>query len=63
MGQILLFEIADGFCRFSRHLASRKGNLMASLEYVRAYIDDLMVITKGGLGDHLAKLEAVFIRL
>ena len=38
-------------------------NLMASLKYVRAYIDDLLVITKGSLGDHLAKLEAVFIRL
>jgi hypothetical protein len=38
-------------------------NLMASLEYVRAYIDDLYVITKGDLDDHLAKLEAVFIRL
>jgi hypothetical protein len=38
-------------------------NLMASLEYVQAYIDDLLVITKGSLGDHLDKLEAVFIRL
>jgi len=38
-------------------------NLMASLEYIRAYIDDLLVITKGDLDDHLAKLEAVFIRL
>ncbi len=36
---------------------------MASLEYVRAYIDDLLVITKGSLDDHLGKLEAVFIRL
>jgi hypothetical protein len=39
------------------------GNLMASLEYVHGYIDDLLVITKGGLDDHLVKLEAVFIRL
>jgi hypothetical protein len=38
-------------------------NLMASLEYVRAYIDDLLIITKGSLGVHLAKLEAVLIRL
>ncbi len=36
---------------------------MASLEYVWAYIDDLLVITKGSLGDHLAMLKAVFIRL
>jgi hypothetical protein len=39
------------------------GNLMASLKYVWAYIDDLLVITKGSLHDHLDKLEAVFIRL
>ena len=39
------------------------GNLMATLEYVRAYIDDLLVITKGSLDDHLDKLKQVFIRL
>ncbi len=36
---------------------------MASLEYVQAYIDDLLVVTKGSLDDHLVKLEAVLIRL
>ena len=36
---------------------------MATLEYVRAYIDDLLVITKGSLDDHLEKLKQVFIRL
>jgi len=39
------------------------GNLMATLEYVRAYIDDLFVITKGSLDDHLDKLKQVFIQL
>ncbi len=39
------------------------GNLMATLEYVRAYIDDLLVITKGSLNDHLDKLKQVFIQL
>jgi hypothetical protein len=33
------------------------GNLMATLEYVRAYIDNLLVITKGSLDDHLDKLK------
>jgi hypothetical protein len=36
---------------------------MATLEYVRAYIDNLLVITKGSLNDHLDKLKQVFIRL
>jgi hypothetical protein len=39
------------------------GNLMATLEYVKAYIDNLLVITKGSLDDHLDKLKQVFIRL
>ena len=37
--------------------------LMATLEFVRAYIDDLLCITKGTLEDHLAKLELVLSRL
>jgi hypothetical protein len=36
---------------------------MATLEYARAYIGDLLVITKGNLDDHLDKLKQVFIRL
>ncbi len=39
------------------------GNLIATLECIRAYIDNLLVITKGSLNDHLDKLKQVFIRL
>ena len=38
-------------------------DLMESLEYVRAYTDDLMVITRGTLEDHLEKLGEVLRRL
>ena len=38
-------------------------NLMLELEYVRAYIDDLLVTTKGSFEDHLQKLERVLARL
>ena len=38
-------------------------DLMESLEYVRAYIDDLLVITRGTLEDHLEKLNEVHRRL
>jgi hypothetical protein len=38
--------------------------LMEALEYVRAYIDDLLVITRGTLDDHLEKkLREVLRRL
>jgi hypothetical protein len=38
-------------------------DLIASLEYVRAYIDDLLIITRGSLDDHLLKIETVLTRL
>jgi hypothetical protein len=38
-------------------------DLMASLEYVQAYIDDLLIITGGTLDDHLLKMEIVLTRL
>ena len=37
--------------------------LMATLEFVRTYLDDLLCISKGNLDDHLAKLQRVLIRL
>ena len=36
---------------------------MEALEYVRAYIDDILVITRGTLKDHLDKLGEVLRRL
>ncbi len=39
------------------------GNQMATLEYVRAYTDNLLVIIKGSLHDRLDKLKQFFIQL
>ena len=36
---------------------------MDSLEYVQAYLDDLLCISRGSLGDHLDKLEEVLKQL
>ena len=36
---------------------------MATLEYVRTYLDDLLVVTKDSFADHLEKLEVVLDRL
>jgi hypothetical protein len=38
-------------------------DLMEALEYVRAYIDDLLIITRGTLEDHFDKLMEVLRRL
>jgi hypothetical protein len=52
-----------GFAGLADIFQGEMGNLMATLEYVRAYIDNLLVITKGSLDDHLDKLKQVFIQL
>ncbi len=36
---------------------------MATLEFIRTYLDDLLIITKGSLEDHLEKLSMVLTRL
>ncbi len=38
-------------------------DLMASLDYLQVFIDDLLIITRGTLHDHLFKIEAVLTRL
>ena len=42
---------------------AKMSELMATLEYVRAYIDDILCITNGSLEDHLEKLREVLKRL
>jgi hypothetical protein len=38
-------------------------DLMASLEFVQAYMDDLLIVPRGILDDHLEKMEKVLTRL
>jgi hypothetical protein len=61
-GKYSYLRLPIGFAGSADIFQAEMGNLMASLKYVRVYIDDLLVITKGSLGDHIDKLEAVFIR-
>jgi hypothetical protein len=42
---------------------SKMLELMEDLEYVRAYLDDLLCISRSSLEDHLSKLEEVLRRL
>ena len=52
-----------GLCNSPDIFQEKMGTLMHDLEYVRAYIDDLLILTSGDLTDHLDKLEEVFKRL
>ena len=42
---------------------AKMSELMLALELVRIYLDDLLVIAKASLEDHLEKLRRVFIKL
>jgi len=52
-----------GLCNSPDIFQEKMGGLMADLEYVRAYINDLLVFSNGSWTDHLQKLEQVFKRL
>ncbi len=50
-----------GFSGSAAIFQAEMGNQMATLEYLRAYIDNLLVTTKGNHDDHVDKLEQIFI--
>jgi hypothetical protein len=63
LGQVLLQEITNGYCRFFGHFSRKDVGANGILEFVRAYLDNLLCISKLSLEDHLAKLEVVLGRL
>ena len=52
-----------GLCNSPDIFQEKMSNLMEDLEYCRAYIDDLLVLTKGDWKQHLDNLEKVLCRL
>jgi hypothetical protein len=52
-----------GLCNSPDIFQEKMGTLMHDLEHVRAYIDDILVLTSGDLADHLDKLDEVFRRI
>jgi hypothetical protein len=62
-GKYLYQRLLMEFAGLADIFQAEMGNLMAALDYVRAYIDNLLVITKSSYEDHLGKLEEVFIQL
>ena len=56
-------KLPMGLCNSPDIFQERMSSLMQGLEYVRTYIDDLLVITKGSYEDHLNKLETVMDKL
>ncbi len=52
-----------GLCNSPDIFQEKMSNLMSDIEYVRTYIDDLLILTKSDWDDHLEKLEKVLIQL
>ena len=52
-----------GLCNSPDIFQEKMSSLMAGLQFVRAYIDDLLIISKDTFEDHLDKLETVLKRL
>ena len=52
-----------GLCNSPDIFQEYMGELLGDLEHVRAYIDDLLIISKGTYEDHLHKLDEVFEQL
>jgi hypothetical protein len=62
-GKYSYLRLPMGFAGSADIFQAEMMDLMESLEYVRAYNDDLLVITRGTLEDHLDKLNEVLRRL
>jgi len=52
-----------GLCNSPDIFQEKMSELMEGLEFVRAYIDDLLCVTSKDLDDHLAKLDLVLERI
>ena len=52
-----------GLCNSPDVFQEKMNELFMGLDYARAYIDDLLCLTKGDFTDHLDKLERIFERL
>ena len=54
---------SDGLCNSPDIFQEKMSSRMEGLDFVRTYIDDLLVLTKGTWQDHLEKLDAVLKRI
>ena len=52
-----------GLCNSPDIFQEKINNTFSGLDYVQAYIDDILCLSKGDWNDHLCKLEEIFKRL
>jgi len=62
-GKYEYLRLPMGLCNSPDIFQERMSELMSGLDYVRAYIDDVLITTCSDWDDHLDKLDTVFTRL
>ena len=62
-GKYEYLRLPMGLCNSPDIFQEKMSELMVGLEFARAYIDDLLVVSKGNFETHLRHLEKVFTRL
>ena len=62
-GKYEYLRLPMGLCNSPDIFQEKMSELMVGLEFARAYIDDLLVVTKGSFDTHLDHLEQVLTRL
>ena len=62
-GKYEYLKLPMGLCNSPDIFQEKMSDLMAGLEFVRAYLDDLLVVSKGSFEDHLNHIEQVCNRL
>ena len=62
-GKYAYQRLPMGLCNAPDIFQQKMSELMSDIEYARAYIDDLLIISNGSFEDHLKKVEVVLQRL
>ena len=52
-----------GLCNSPNIFQEKMSELIVGLEFARAYLDDLLLVTKGDFNEHLVQLEQALTRL
>ena len=62
-GKYEYLRLPMGLCNSPDIFQEKMGELMAGLEFARAYLDDLLIISRGSFDEHLEHLELALTRL
>ena len=62
-GKYEYLRLPMGLCNSPDIFQEKMGELMAGLDFARAYLDDLLIISRGSFDEHLEQLEQALTRL